>query len=50
MKETQYSTAVRLELIRQLQSTAMKMFKCLEGEETARCLRMPKLKEKIMMF
>lgn len=32
MKEPQHSTAVRLELIKQLQFTAMKMFRCLGGE------------------
>lgn len=46
MKEPQYSTAVMLELIKQLQLTAMKMFKCLEGEESARCLWMPRTARK----
>lgn len=37
-KEPQHSSAVRLELIKHLQFTAMKMFKCLKGEESVRCL------------
>lgn len=40
MREPQCSVAVRLELVKQLQLTLMKMFKCLEGEESARCLWM----------
>lgn len=40
MREPQCSRAVRLELVNQLQLTAMKMFKCLEGEESARWLWM----------
>lgn len=40
MMEPQHSSAVRLELIKQLQFTAMRMFKCLKGEESVRCLWM----------
>lgn len=37
-RSPQHSSAVRLELIKHLQFTAVKMFKCLKGEESVRCL------------